>query len=177
MTCITSIINNFWRKRNLGKSSYTRFWYLRTYYRFTRWIDYQRYESYWKTVLWNRVVSYIKLFKEVICIVSWGTTPRMFICIYLLSDKIRRPYFDARPVKSDTGRWCSVKNTIIANPLLVTTFKFFWKLYSRSFKHTLSIMYDTCLTPLKSTGRHPSYYLNTFRTVDSPSVDLNNINV
>ena len=40
----------------------------------------------------------------------------MFICIYLLSDIIRRPYFDARPVKCDTGRWCSVKSTIITKP-------------------------------------------------------------
>ena len=91
---------------------------------------------------WNEysVASCIKPYKEVIWIVSWGTTPRLFIYVYLLSDIIRLPYFDARPVKCDTGRWCSVKKTIIAKPPFGYSMSklSFWKLYPRSYKHTLT---------------------------------------
>ena len=76
-------------------------------------------ESYWKC--WNEcsVASCIKPYKEVIWIVSWGTTPRLFIYVYLLSDIIRLPYFDARPVKCDTGRWCSVTDNNAKPPFAI----------------------------------------------------------
>ena len=74
---------------------------------FTRWMNFHGYESCSRSEL-KSIASFIKPYKEIICIVSWGTTPRLFIYVYLLSDVIRRSYFDARPVKCDTGRWCSV---------------------------------------------------------------------
>ena len=74
---------------------------------FPRWMNFHGYESCLRSEL-KSIASFIKPYKEIICIVSWGTTPRLFIYVYLLSDVIRRSYFDARPVKCDTGRWCSV---------------------------------------------------------------------
>ena len=85
------------------------------------------------------VVSNIKPYKEVICIVSWRTNYTRFcsfICSYYPTWYTRAAaWFDARPVKSDTGRWCSVTDNNAINPLLPFYLNFL-KIIYKSLMHT-----------------------------------------